>query len=1601
MAEEFLSFNNSEQFRKKLVAKNLQPYSIQGTFTSTSGQQNYPIKLQDNVPVDTESISQELFQEPSYNTRMNIYGPSGQFFDGALAVDNVSVPGGEDVENIPSGPPEQYSLQTQRIDLINQLYIQNAEVVNKYLPPEGYEDLFVTSNLILSKPNSGAQIYGDGVAAPIVFVQGNYTVFEILNNDGELSTDSYLQQLGAQSLREATQARIAREIERNTIGALNIDTLTNPFNATLLATGQEPFIYRDYTITKPDGFLDYAAFFLQKLTGTYLPASPIEGSYFSDTEILRLKPLQSIGNLGGGNIYNRPNPSIKFLQNTGAGTKSVLFNALNYNRYKPNYAVTSTQVGNFINNLFDNFTSIGNLYVGRQETDISSVVSPPNASPIDAFGLPTHAPVYGPDKVGKLYEGDQNFQFGFAAQSYEQKPAFDGGFVWITDFTKPEAGRNVGEGGNLIGNNPNFVPLASSYNQVLSTNYTFRPGSILDVTQRLINSTPAQGADRLGHVGNAINQVSKVFSDGYKIMTKGSKVKSYVNTSGAEVGQEYCRIFTKDKPYYTYNNLQGTVANTSGLDTNGNIRRFSYSVLDSTYNLNIVPYANGGTNIIGGQVKKYMFSLENLAWKDTPEFSNLPEAEKGPNGGRIMWFPPYDIKFDDSSTPSFNETDFIGRPEPIYTYKNTKRSGSIGFKIVVDHPSVLNLIVNQELQNQSNSTINSVVDSFFAGCKKYDIYELAKKFSSLSLGTIDELYQQVMSSISTSESDKVNTLNAIARANEAGPNEVPNLNSFEGTGLYFSSNLDVNSNYSLDPYNIIYNGVVTNVNASPPFDLNGVTKDNSISFLNQVITPSFNKFEEFAQEVAQALVDGNEVKIDFKGTAFDVGYANGSDSRSLANDRLQSVENYFKTYTFQGNTLEKYINDRILKFDVDRNLVESYKPQNFGNEIKCNGNSISNAGGTVYHYIRMGCSALIIDKVRVSPSRPFGEVAAKAVSEGYANTVGQKPPSIQDLQDKFKSVTKKLIRELLNEQNYFETIKSSDPFLFDGIKSRIKFFNPMFHSITPEGFNSRITFLNQCVRPGRTIPTTSADGSVKNKDAFNTNFGRPPILVLRIGDFYNCKIVPETLSFKYEGLDFNPEGIGVQPMIVDVTLGFKMIGGHGLKEPIEKLQNALTFNYYANTEMYDERAEATDLTDLESFIIGNRESSIVSQANAQAANSTPSMTNQLNTQVNNNGGTQAGFISQSTTNNGVETGTLLYNELFDNTVTYTQNYFNTVENFAKQFVELTNYGVYKQASTEKQFVTGSLNSLDTPVTNVKILGKLVNYDKYMLNVGNNLTSEVDSGIDFLTLALTNNNVTSADIRAVKTNFITKISQQVSDVTVKIASLIQTTSNSQSSIYQNYRKLDLICSATDGKITSAGAPYVYTLTGLPDGVSDTLTTIRTDYIKIASDIQTYYNLLESQGIILNPTSATTTFTPISSENLSGSYNTFFTLFCNTILDDNQRNKLIDDLSLNLFSSTSDLTKSIIRSTINGLVTPFRTEKNAELQKLNSFFDSQDYLIYRNYNPQVNNQSLVGKTRNFSYTSAGSTSTQNDNLKNLYSNVNVNLDKTTYNGKIIFS
>ena len=162
------------------------------------------------------------------------------------------------------------------------------------------------------------------------------------------------------------------------------------------------------------------------------------------------------------------------------------------------------------------------------------------------------------------------------------------------------------------------------------------------------------------------------------------------------------------------------------------------------------------------------------------------------------------------------------------------------------------------------------------------------------------------------------------------------------------------------------------------------------------------------------------------------------------------------------------------------------------------------------------------------------------------------------------------------EYHFYKRYFADHPFVFQKLQEKIKYFNPAFHSMTPEGFNSRLTFLHQCTRQGMT--KTMGDYATGGMTANNLAFGRPPFCVLRIGDFYNQMIVIDNISFDYsvsDGIswDLNTEGNGVQPMLCKVNISFKFIGGGDITGPVRRLQNAMSFNYYANTSFYDNRAD--------------------------------------------------------------------------------------------------------------------------------------------------------------------------------------------------------------------------------------------------------------------------------------------------------------------------------------------------------------------------------------------------------------------------------------------
>ena len=1672
MSDSTLSFASSSNFRDILLARNLQPYSVPGSYSPSSNSVNYETNLSVANVIDSPNglISTNQLANSLYS--LNEYGPEGGY-DGKYSVPGAPLP----VESN-SGP---YAPTDTVLDLVNEFYIDAAYVQNIYGPEGGYKDLVIITDVV-GNPKMYTP-YWD----PSTFVTSSYSPYEIVfsNNpngsNGPLSQDTYLAKIGAAQLKSLFEERIASEILQASVGSVNLDSLQDPFSASMIATGQQPFFTKNWRITVPENPISASVTLANRLTGTYFPVSFIPGDYFDESFIDNPQTeaaLNVVNNLTGGflgPILNKfKNPSEIFVANTGFGQRSVLFSSLDYNKYRPAYSRGIIQgATTAIDRLFDqNKAQSGEYYVGSPNSEPSQIDSPANQVPIGKNGRQVQTIVYGPQELGILYEGNEaQLQFGLKGKSYTDGGGIDGQFVWTSPKYKDNAGFKVGPGGVVTRLDNEFETIKSDYGRYQSTDIDFKGDSILDKTQRLINSADqVQGQARLKHVGNAINQVSKVFNDGYKEMTKGSMVLSYTDQSdGSQAGIEYCRVFQKDTPYFTYADLQKR----DGITTEG--RKFSYSVLDKTYNLNIAPLKNpGSTNIVDNKVKKYMFSIENLAWRtsDRPGFTydDLPVCEKGPNGGRVMWFPPYDISFSDDSTPDFSSTNFLGRPEPIYTYKSTSRKGSISWKIVVDHPAIMNTIIQKQLAGVAKERVDSIVESFFAGCTKYDMYELGIKFNTIPTRDLFT-YQQILNNPRLTneelgqvafeipvESEVVTTGNA---ENATGQNNgvgstgtVTNatslvdgsaeLKEFLNYAFYFHNDCpECKSSYAVTsskPFDSWYEQYIAlqstkYVDKAPTIVYLGdetYTSQGVQTFFNNVIKPNFKKLKtDFLKKLKEILIDKEgSVELTFEGSASapaTTGY-----NVNLSKRRVDTVLKWFKNQTIGDKKLSDFIDSKKLVINMltkGEIQVVTVDAKNGGNglTINCttniklkkgtvtagdNAGEASDSFAQVYSVPAMACRRVSLSdvKVMVPPEKPSETVTPpetkvtpptetppdnKLIPGDPSKTI--KPSPNLRIEQKIKEgISKKILRFLFSECDYFEVIKESDPMIYDSIKQKIKYFNPAFHSTTPEGLNARLTFLNQCVRPGQTIPVIGPDGRPKYNDALNTSFGAPPILILRMGDFYNSKIVPTSLSIAYDPItfDLNPEGIGVQPMIAKITMAFNFIGGHGLKEPVEELQNALSFNYYANTEIYDERATATESTEA-------RDKYMVEKILAnQPKVTTASVVNQIPKR----GGEAIGTISGETDIDY----TKFVNDYWNSTKEYFDAYINTNATIGKNY----NIGILDLLFTERDYSKGTAEF--TPVIEVPIYGKPSNVEDKLDKLFNKLNGDISQRNDpFMKVVVANdtgiNNSDKREIEnklkeyvtGIKTDFITNVSNSVNDLVLL-----------QQDYIQYIRKANLVLSKTDGVMNSNNEPEVYDIssdtedqfTQLVDYL-EKITLKHKEFYKVGDSVVEGDNLLyladdyytktsstfdDNRPTINNETNASYTINLMSDK----SANRFYQVMAHILNDDNSRNELKTFiLNSQNYSDIISVTEVVDKAIAECAGYNKYTEINKKRYDGIKTNDKYKTLMI----PPIDDTVKFG----LKYVKVSGTSQQKKAIKDLYSNVNVDNKEKTFDGKIKFN
>ena len=1165
---------------------------------------------------------------------------------------------------------KQSNVDTNRTNDLLVATTKNTYKPDEYFIQETIETLPRKSNLSLY-PYFKSSDYG--VTNNVLDSWRDYNLVSVLdntnyNNESELIkfASSYIQN----DTKGPVYSRIAQNVAKTTLGKNRLlDALNGNTAAALnIITGREPLVESNYSITinptNPNGI---STDFLSAVNGLSVPYSIIPGDYLSNPQnplnYNAQNPLQvgtllndatnAIASMFGlqGKPSVSPRPSDVLIQYMGQGQKSRLFDLLSYSKYSPNYTVDS-EIQNFLQNGLQLNAGIqipGSAYIGDDKYDNVKY------STSDFWDRQVRSSYYlslmFDSSSAQLFHRDKNISDG---------GTIGGSLTWISKNSRNTLGAN----------NLSYNSEATDFNQSLSKNLVYRRDSILGLTQEMLQSMPHDGGASRSHVANVIDQTSRVFKEGDVSLSRGSAVKYTDKFTGQESGVEYARVWTKDRPYMTYNDVQPLSENSKEAKSGkvykssskkyrrSNIRRFNSSVLDNTWNLNIAPMSDGkksfdtSTNISEKNkgngdfyAKKYMFSIENLAWKtsNTTNFTvaDLPSCERGNNGGRVMWFPPYDLKVSEQNNANWDSNKFIGRPEPVYTYQYTERTGQVSFKVVVDHPSILNLLVREHFKGMSDAESDNYINAFFAGVQDLDFYSLIQTYTTLDPNDV-KLIQQYLSAgtpkdtITTykytsqevpvenkGQSDKNNSLPPIDDTETIYfKNDFPSV----GNSITVSAEeLDsLYSTYSTEKsnYTTLLNDTLTTL--SDPQDLTIIfgdtvsqTPEKNQQLVNNLGAgfdelnlnyPKLNTtIDDLVKNLSGKTIDG-DVKISILTTTSEVGDDGNNfylGMRRIYVLLLHVMKRISKNGTVPPNF--KWFTETDEAVKNGKSSTESFTFPEYISSFKDFG--YEGEGNIYFDFATWGEKAKLKDigsytnlncgtkfntpNLKIVAPQAFycreGRVNINytPITDGTKKTEPQniKVPKILITPDQVSvynqkpniDVMKRIIMKTLTECFYFKKLEETSPIQFKSLTEKLKYFHPGFHSTTPEGLNSRLTFLLQCVRPGDTIPVKGIN-DVNDINARNTSFGPPPICVLRIGDFYHSKIIIKDVNINYDDgvWDLNPEGIGVQPMIANVTLQVSFIGGQGLDKPVERLQNALSSNFFANTEMYDERSTPTD-----------------------------------------------------------------------------------------------------------------------------------------------------------------------------------------------------------------------------------------------------------------------------------------------------------------------------------------------------------------------------------------------------------------------------------------
>ena len=726
-----------------------------------------------------------------------------------------------------------------------------------------------------------------------------------------------------------------------------------------------------------------------------------------------------------------------------------------------------------------------------------------------------------------------------------------------------------------------------------------------------------------GKIGSMINRFDQ------KGLSRGRALKSVKSENINGYDNPYCRVWTSHyqyskmrdriRPFYDEN---GNPIDTDFLDNSlgKGLRPFmgkslrGLSSMDTNGFPIITPKNNGG-ELDKDSIKRCMFSIENLAWKDMKfdaplgqgrSGSVLSKEQQGPNGGRIMWFPPYNLKFEEQVGVNWNGNSFIGRGEQIFTYVNTERTGSLSFTLLVDHPSIIDEYVKSIGDDSATLDNEEEILRFFAGCGlgvtksttqtqvavEKEIEKISNDAEPEDDGIIDRYF--VFFPNNFSGIDYIKNQDTLTAINYLKNGSIYGVNGYEMTvnkpikGCIKSEIITgqtkgdnpkkVEWHYEVDSDTVCQSLSSSNYKDEKSFGLNSSDYWINTAFTNEgkvvremlSIQPTDRghvfSFEDFLSqaffvaphEINENNTGGNPIEYDVEIQC--IGYASshgakvscGGGNYNLAKNRARFIAEYI----------------------MSRNIIDNNKVHwDREGTLNAPGNDVSSLEAKVGRSVEI--RVIYRAKTNTQPSLDRTEENKMPQTmieyQTVTTTTSAATGSIYTKTASTESINGAYDEEYL----YFKRINDENDLIRRNIVDKVRYFDPAFHSITPEGFNSRLTFLHQCTRQGPTVAVS--DVKTNFFGAGNLAFGRPPVCVLRIGDFYNTKIIIDSVTINYDNdgiqWDMNPEGIGLQPMMANVTIQFKFLGGSDLSGPISRLQNAVSYNFFANAAIYDRHAD--------------------------------------------------------------------------------------------------------------------------------------------------------------------------------------------------------------------------------------------------------------------------------------------------------------------------------------------------------------------------------------------------------------------------------------------